>query len=88
MLSHTNRQSRNFIPFVIERDEAAYSEMLEEKKNKMLQVQKELDEQKNKLDRAQRQNSKLAREVRSAAGVKSELPEEVRRFKTLLEKST
>lgn len=60
-----------------ERDEVAYSDMLGEKKNKMLQVQKELDEQKNKLDRAQRQNSKLAREVRSAAGSKREVPEEV-----------
>ena len=66
----------------LERDDAAYTEMLDEKKNKMLQVQKELDEQKNKLDRAQKQNSKLAREVRSAAGSKSELPEEVKCFVT------
>ena len=51
--------------------------MLEEKKNKVLQVQKELDEQKAKLDRAQKQNSKIAREVRSAAGSKGETPQEV-----------
>ena len=73
------------VPLILlftERDDAAYTEMLDEKKNKMLQVQKELDEQKNKLDRAQKQNSKLAREVRSAAGSKSELPEEVKNFVT------
>lgn len=51
--------------------------MLEEKKNKMLQVQKELDEQKNKLDRAQKQNAKMARDVRNTASSKSEIPEEV-----------
>ncbi|KAF6040654.1 CCDC39 [Bugula neritina] len=60
----------------LERDDAAYTDLLEEKKNKVLQIQKELDEQKNKLDRAQRQNAKLSREVRLAAGSKGELPEE------------
>ena len=60
-----------------ERDESAYNEMLDEKRNKMLQIQKELDEQKTKLDRAQKQNSKLAREVRNAVGSKAEVPEEV-----------
>ncbi|XP_067948183.1 coiled-coil domain-containing protein 39-like [Watersipora subatra] len=58
------------------RDEQAYAEMLEEKKNKMLQIQRELDEQKHKLDRAQKMNAKLMREIRSAAGTKSEIPEE------------
>lgn len=51
--------------------------MLEEKKNKMLQLQKELDDQKVKLDRVSKQNSKLSRDIRSATGSKGELPEEV-----------
>ncbi|CAH1781534.1 unnamed protein product [Owenia fusiformis] len=58
------------------RDEDAYVEMMQEKQNKVLQVNKELDDQKAKLDRVTKQNYKYAREVRSAAKLKNDTPEE------------
>lgn len=54
-----------------------YSEMIEEKQNKILQLNKELEDQSAKLDRATKMNSKYSRETRSAQKVKEELPEEV-----------
>ncbi|KAL5004553.1 hypothetical protein ScPMuIL_018009 [Solemya velum] len=58
------------------RDEDAYNEIMEERKNKILQLNKELDDQRNKLERVQKQNAKYARELRSAKKSKGETPEE------------
>ncbi|XP_048746440.2 coiled-coil domain-containing protein 39-like isoform X1 [Ostrea edulis] len=58
------------------RDEQAYEEMIEEKENKRLQLNKELDDQRSKLERVAKQNSKYARELRSAKKSKGETNEE------------
>lgn len=51
----------------LSRDEDAYSELIEEKQNKLVQLQKELDDQLAKLDRAAKQNAKYSREVKAKA---------------------
>ena len=53
--------------------------MIDEKQNKIVQLNKELDEQSVKLERVMKQNAKFAREARQAQKAKTELPEEVRR---------
>ncbi|XP_074657844.1 coiled-coil domain-containing protein 39-like [Tubulanus polymorphus] len=58
------------------RDENVYSEMIDEKKNRILQLNKEIDEQKTKLDRVSKVNTKYARDLRSAKKSKGETPEE------------
>ncbi|XP_021365244.1 coiled-coil domain-containing protein 39-like [Mizuhopecten yessoensis] len=58
------------------RDSGAYEEMIDEKKNKVLQLSKEIDDQRAKLERAMKSNSKYARELRSAKKSKGETPEE------------
>ncbi|KAJ8309699.1 hypothetical protein KUTeg_011564, partial [Tegillarca granosa] len=58
------------------RDEGAYNEIIDEKKNKILQLQKELEDQHGKLERVAKTNAKYARELRSAKKSKGELPEE------------
>ena len=59
------------------RDEDAYVEMIDEKQNKILQLNKELEDQHAKLERCIKMNSKYARDIRSAKKAKGELPEEV-----------
>ncbi|XP_060558012.1 coiled-coil domain-containing protein 39-like [Ruditapes philippinarum] len=61
----------------LNRDEDAYVEMVEEKKNKILQLNKELDDQRAKLERVTKQNLRYAKELRSAKKAKGETPEEV-----------
>ena len=51
--------------------------MIDEKQNKIVQLNKELDEQSVKLERVMKQNAKFAREARQAQKAKAELPEEV-----------
>ena len=51
--------------------------MIDEKQNKIVQLNKELDEQSVKLERVMKQNAKFAREARQAQKAKTELPEEV-----------
>ncbi|XP_041355046.1 coiled-coil domain-containing protein 39-like [Gigantopelta aegis] len=58
------------------RDEDAYVQMIEEKNNKMLQLNKELEDQRGKLERVSKLNVKYAREVRSAKKSKGITPEE------------
>lgn len=60
----------------LNRDEGAYVGMIEEKKNKLLQVNKEIEDQRAKLERVAKQNSRLSRELRSAKKTKENLPEE------------
>ncbi|KAK3095543.1 hypothetical protein FSP39_015932 [Pinctada imbricata] len=60
----------------LSRDEMAYEEMIEEKQNKILQMNKELEDQRSKLERVSKQNSKFARELRSAKKAKGETNEE------------
>ncbi|XP_064639257.1 coiled-coil domain-containing protein 39-like [Lineus longissimus] len=60
----------------LNRDEKAYVEIIEEKQNRILQLNRELDEQKSKMDRVGRQLSKYSREVRAAAKLKNDTPEE------------
>lgn len=60
----------------LNRDEEAYDEMICEKENKRLQLNKELDDLRNKLERVAKQNSKYARELRSAKKSKGETNEE------------
>ena len=55
--------------------------MIDEKQNKIVQLNKELDEQSVKLERVMKQNAKFAREARQAQKAKTELPEEVRDVK-------
>ncbi|XP_013414029.1 coiled-coil domain-containing protein 39-like, partial [Lingula anatina] len=58
------------------RDEDAYIEMIQDKQNKILQLNKEMDEQQGKLDRVMKQNVRYAREIRSAKKSKGEVPDE------------
>ncbi|XP_005105331.1 coiled-coil domain-containing protein 39 [Aplysia californica] len=58
------------------RDEDAYVGMIDEKKNKILQLNKEIEDQRTKLERVAKQNVRYSRELRSARKVKEELPEE------------
>lgn len=58
------------------RDETAYMEMVQERQNKITQLNKELEEQKAKMDRAVRQMSKTVIEARKARGVKGPSIEE------------
>jgi len=58
------------------RDEDAYIELIGEKQNKTLQLNRDTEDQQNKLDRVTKQNIKAAREIRSAIKVKDETPEE------------
>ena len=51
--------------------------MMEEKQNKILQLNRELEDQSAKLERAAKQNAKYTREVRALKKSKGELPEEV-----------
>merc|ERR1712178_626709 len=51
-------------------------EMIEDKQNKILQLNKELEDQRAKVDRVDKQNAKYARELRSAKKVKDTTPEE------------
>ncbi|KAK3603714.1 hypothetical protein CHS0354_023327 [Potamilus streckersoni] len=60
----------------LKRDEDAYIEMIEEKKNKCLQLNKEMEEQRGKLERVAKQNSRYARELRSAKKARGETEEE------------
>lgn len=60
----------------LQRDEDAYVEMVEEKRNKILQLNKELDDQRGKLERVTKQNLRYAKELRSAKKTKEETPEE------------
>ena len=56
----------------------SYTEMIDEKQQKVLQLTKELDDQGVKLERVQKQNSRYARDIRKNS--KEELPEEVGAF--------
>lgn len=60
----------------LNRDEDAYVGMIEEKKNKVLQLNKELEDQRPKLERVAKQNIRFSRELRSAKKTKEETPEE------------
>ncbi|XP_076453930.1 coiled-coil domain-containing protein 39-like [Babylonia areolata] len=60
----------------LNRDEDAYIGMIEEKKNKVLQLNKELEDQRTKLERVAKQNARYSRELRSAKKAKDETPEE------------
>ncbi|CAL1542998.1 unnamed protein product [Lymnaea stagnalis] len=58
------------------RDEDAYVAMIEDKKNKINQLNKEIEDQRAKLERVAKQNIRLSKEVRAAKRAKEELPEE------------
>uniref|UniRef100_H2YPA7 Coiled-coil domain-containing protein 39 n=1 Tax=Ciona savignyi TaxID=51511 RepID=H2YPA7_CIOSA len=58
------------------RDETAYMEMVEDRRNKIMQFRKEIDEQKEKLERVQKQVARSAREARVARGNKGPMLEE------------
>lgn len=58
------------------RDQDAYEEIIDEKRNKVAQLEKELDDQRSKLERVAKSNSRYARELRSAKKSKGETPEE------------
>lgn len=58
------------------RDEDAYVGMIEEKKNKILQLTKEIEDQRTKLERVAKQNIRYSKELRAARKIKEELPEE------------
>lgn len=60
----------------LKRDEDAYAEMVDEKKNKILQLNKELHDQRAKIERVTKQNLRYAKELRSAKKSKGETPEE------------
>lgn len=60
----------------LDRDHAAYTDMVEEKRSKLTQLQKELAEQSAKFERVTKQNAMLIRDLRAAAGSKGEIPEE------------
>ncbi|GFO22705.1 coiled-coil domain-containing protein 39 [Plakobranchus ocellatus] len=60
----------------LNRDEGAYVGMIEDKKNKLLQLNKEIEDQRAKLERVAKQNVRLSRELRSAKKAKEEVPEE------------
>merc|ERR1712079_883217 len=57
-------------------DESAMVEVIDEKRSKIANLQRELDDQKGKKDRALRQISKMARDIRSAKKSREELHEE------------
>ncbi|KAK0041425.1 coiled-coil domain-containing protein 39 [Biomphalaria pfeifferi] len=58
------------------RDEDAYVTMMEEKKNKISQINKEIEDQRAKLERVAKQNIRFSKELRAAKKAKDELPEE------------
>ncbi|KAI8772472.1 coiled-coil domain-containing protein 39 [Biomphalaria glabrata] len=58
------------------RDEDAYVTMMEEKKNKISQINKEIEDQRAKLERVAKQNIRFSKELRTAKKAKDELPEE------------
>ncbi|KAK7091050.1 coiled-coil domain-containing protein 39-like [Littorina saxatilis] len=60
----------------LSRDEDAYVGMIEEKKNKVLQLQKELEDQRVKLERVAKQTARYSRELRTAKKTKDKTPEE------------
>ena len=68
----------NYLPGLIGLGVRSYTEMIDEKQQKVLQLTKELDDQGVKLERVQKQNSRYARDIRKNS--KEELPEEVGAF--------
>jgi len=60
----------------LSRDEDAYVGMIEEKKNKILQLTKEIEDQRTKLERVSKQNVRYSKELKAARKIKEELPEE------------
>ncbi|KAH9509024.1 Coiled-coil domain-containing protein 39, partial [Bulinus truncatus] len=58
------------------RDEDAYVAMIEEKKSKISQINKEIDDQRGKLERVAKQNIRYSKELKAAKKTKAELPEE------------
>lgn len=58
------------------RDEEAYVVMIEDRKNKVLQLNKELEDQRGKLERAAKQVAKYSRDLRTAKKSKDDTAEE------------
>jgi len=58
------------------RDEDAYVGMIDEKKNKLLQLTKEIEDQRTKLERVAKQNVRYSKELRATRKLREELPEE------------
>ncbi|XP_072033774.1 coiled-coil domain-containing protein 39-like [Amphiura filiformis] len=60
----------------LNRDESAYTEMIQEKENKQKQLSKEVEEQGSKIERVSKQLARYARDIRSAKRIKGESHEE------------
>eukprot|EP00058_Branchiostoma_floridae_P007967 XP_002593455.1 hypothetical protein BRAFLDRAFT_119531 [Branchiostoma floridae] len=60
----------------LQRDEAAYGNLSDEKQSKVLQLKRELDEQRTKIERVEKQCARYAREIRSAKKTKGQTHEE------------
>jgi len=58
------------------RDETAYLEMVQDRKSKIQQLQKDIEDQGVKLERVKKQISRVTREARTAQGAKGPLSEE------------